>query len=525
MDNDYTACRGRARLRSASAPLRLTMRMAEPAATLQLGCVATNVIPRRSAARQVSLLALIAGLLLDPAAKAMADQAAATQAAQPPTASQPATSQNTPPQNALGLKTAQTDDSGAELWEIHGQSTFTEQFQPAFRSPYQGPQSLSPAANGRETVDVTLYAGFRPWKGAEIWINPEMDQGFGLSNTTGVAGYLSGEAYKVGANDPYYRMSRAFFRQTIDLGGDTEKVDPDLNRLGGTQTENRLVFTIGKYSVVDIFDTNKYAHDPRNNFMNWSIIDAGSYDYAADAWGSTYGATVEWYQNWWTARVGVFDMSSTPNSTKLSLPLFHQDQFDAELEERHTLWGQPGKLKFLYWLTRGNLGTYEAALALADATGTLPSTAAVRSYRSKYGLVLNLEQQMTSDLGMFARLGWTQGSVEEVDFTDIDETASIGLSLAGTKWGRPDDTVGLAGAVNQISNAAKRYLAAGGVGGIIGDGQLPEAGPEQILEAFYSFAAFSFGKVTADYQFVNNPAYNRQRGPVSVLGLRLHAQF
>ena len=238
-----------------------------------------------------------------------------------------------------------TDDSGAEQWAIHGQSTYTQQYQPAFRSPYQGPQSLPAAANGRETFDATLYAGFRPWKGAEIWINPEADQGFGLGNSFGVAGYLSGEAYKVGENDPYYRMSRAFFRQTIDLGGDTQKVDPGLNQLGGTQTANRLVLTAGKLSVVDIFDTNKYAHDPRNDFLNWSIVDAGSFDYAADAWGSTYGAAAEWYQDWWTVRVGLFDMSSTPNSTQLSLPLLHQDQFVTELEERHTLWGQPGKLK------------------------------------------------------------------------------------------------------------------------------------------------------------------------------------
>jgi high affinity Mn2+ porin len=320
-------------------------------------------------------------------------------------------------------------------------------------------------------------------------------------------------------------MSRAFFRQTIDLGGDTQKVDPDLNQLGGTQTANRVMLTVGRISVADIFDTNKYAHDPRGDFLNWSIIDAGAFDYAADAWGSTYGAAAEWYQDWWTARVGLFDMSSVPNSTALSLPLLHQSQFVAELEERHTVWDQPGKLKFLYWLTRGNLGTYEDALALAAATGTTPSTSAVRNYRSKYGHVLNLEQQLTPDVGLFARVGWTQGSVEEVDFTDIDQSLSIGLSLAGKRWGRPDDTVGLAGAVNQISHAAKKYLAEGGLGGIIGDGQLPMAGPEQIIETYYSYAAFSFAKVTGDYQLVNNPAYNRQRGPVSVFALRLHAAF
>jgi high affinity Mn2+ porin len=150
--------------------------------------------------------------------------------------------------------------------------------------PYQGPQSLSPATNGRETVDITLYAGIRNWPSAEIWINPEVDQGFGLSNTFGVAGYPSGEAYKVGKAEPYFLVQRGFLRQTINLGGETEELEPGLSQLGGTQTANRLVFTLGKYSIVDIFDTNKYAHDPRHDFLNWSIIDMGAFDYAANSW-------------------------------------------------------------------------------------------------------------------------------------------------------------------------------------------------------------------------------------------------
>jgi high affinity Mn2+ porin len=411
-----------------------------------------------------------------------------------------------------------------ENWAIHEQATNTWLLQPAFRSPYQGPQSLSPAENGRETVDLTLYAGVRPWQGAEFWFNPEIDQGFGLSDTFGVAGYPSGEAYKLGATDPYFIIQRAFLRQTVDLGGASEKLDPDLNQLGGTQTANRLVFTIGKYSIVDIFDTNKYAHDPRNDFLNWSIIDQGAFDYAANAWGYTYGGAVEWYQDWWTVRVGVFDLSTAPNGVNLS-PGVKQGQFVTELEERHNLWGQPGKLKFLYWLSWGNLGTYAEALALAASTGQTPSTADVRSFRTKDGVGLNLEQQLTTDLGVFARASLSQGDVEEVDFTDINQSISAGLSLAGSRWGRSDDTVGLAGSVNRISHDGKLYLAAGGLGGIIGDGQLPNAGPEQIVEAYYSLAAFSVAHFTADYQFINNPAYNRDRGPVSIVGLRLHLQY
>jgi high affinity Mn2+ porin len=435
------------------------------------------------------------------------------------------TSGPTPQPAPVPVTPEQADQVTTEQWAIHGQTTYTQQLQPAFRSPFAGPQSLPADANGRETWDATVYLGFRPWRGAEIWFNPEADQGFGLGNSFGVAGYVSGEAYKLGQADPYYRMARAFFRQTIDLGGETQKIDSDLNQLRGLQTANRVVLTVGKLSVVDIFDTNKYAHDPRNDFLNWAILDAGSFDYAADAWGTTYGAAAEWYEGRYAARIGLFDLSNVPNSTQLTLPLLQQTQFVAELEENHTVWNEPGKIKVLYWLSRGNLGTYSDALALAYATGTTPSTDAVRNYRSKYGVAFNLEQQIVTDLGLFAKAGWSQGGVQEDDFTDVNASIAIGLSLAGGRWGRPDDTVGLAGVINEISAIGSHYLAAGGLGGIIGDGALFKSGPEEILETYYSFAAFRWAKVTADYQFVNNPAYNQQRGPVSVFALRVHAEF
>ncbi len=431
----------------------------------------------------------------------------------------------TPQSDAEPVTATEAAGIPEESWAVHGQATNVTQYQPAFHSAYQGPQSLSPAANSRETADATMYLGVRPWAGAELWFNPEIDQGFGLGDTFGLAGYASGEAYKAGARDPYFLTQRLFLRQTINLGGSMQKLDPDINQLGGLRTANRLVITAGKFSVVDIFDTNKYAHDPRGDFLNWSILDAGSFDYAANSWGYSYGAAVEWYQDWWAVRAGLFDLSTTPNGKNMYPRVFGQDQFLTELEERHTIWSQPGKLKVLYWLIRGDLGSYNDAVALAAATGQLPSTANVRTYRTKAGAALNLEQQLAADLGLFLRAGFTQGGVEEVDFTEIDQSVSGGLSLTGTGWGRPDDTIGLGFAVNQISHAAKQFFADGGLGGLIGDGQLANAGPEQIGEAYYSLAVLAFAHLTADYQFINHPAYNRDRGPVSIFGLRLHAEF
>jgi high affinity Mn2+ porin len=410
-----------------------------------------------------------------------------------------------------------------ETWSLHGQLTFVEQYHPAFHAPYSGSNSLGPQTTGRETFDATLFAGVRPWEGGEIWIDPEIDQGFGLSNTLGVAGFVSGEAYKVGKADPYFRLQRLFFRQTFDLGGETERVDPDANQLGGVRTADNLVFTAGKLSVTDVFDTNAYAHDPKSDFLNWALIDSGAFDYAADAWGYSYGAAAEWTQSWWTLRGGLFDLSRVPNSTKL-VRGFGEFELDGEFEERHTLWGAPGKLKLLALLNRGRMGSYADALRLAQQTGTAPDTALVRRYASKPGFALNLEQQVDDSLGAFARLSANDGSEEAYEFTEINRSLAAGLSLKGTGWQRPNDTIGAAFVVDALSDHARDYFAAGGLGILIGDGRLPHYGYEHIFETYYSAAVTDWLNLAADYQFVVNPAYNRDRGPVSVLGLRLHAQ-
>jgi hypothetical protein len=221
--------------------------------------------------------------------------------------------------------------------------------------------------------------------------------------------------------------------------------------------------------------------------MNWSIIDAGSFDYAADAWGYTDGAAVEWYQDWWTIRSGLFDLSKTPNSKALDPQFFDQYQFDEELEERHALFGQPGKLKLLGFLSHGRMGSYNEATAIVLQTGLPADIAAVRKSHNKSGFSLNLEQQLADDIGMFERAGWSQGQYEAFEFTDINKTVSFGLSLTGQRWGRPDDTVGVALAVNEASSAAKRFFAAGGLGILVGDGRLLRSGPESIFETLLQF--------------------------------------
>jgi high affinity Mn2+ porin len=416
------------------------------------------------------------------------------------------------------------DDATPQDFAIHGQATFTDQGNLAFTSPYSGPNSLPGIAEGRETFDATLFVGVRPWRGGEIWINPEIDQGFGLQDTLGLAGFPSGEAYKVGRSNPYLRLQRLFLRQTFDLSGPTSKIDPDLNQLGGAQTANRVVVTVGKFAVTDVFDTNTYAHDPKNDFLNWAMIDAGTFDYAADAWGYTVGAAAEWYQGPWTWRAGVFDLSNVPNSEKLDTH-FGQFQLVGEAERRYSLAGKDGAIKLTGFLSRGRMGLFADAIALGLETGEPASVAMVRQYRSRPGVSVDLQQDLGGGFGLFARAGWADGDVEPYEFADIDETVSSGVSVSGKRWGRPDDTVALGAIVNGISKIHQEYFNDGGLGILIGDGRLPHPGTENILESYYQIALTRFLRLSIDYQFVDNPAYNTDRGPVSIFAARLHAQF
>jgi high affinity Mn2+ porin len=409
-----------------------------------------------------------------------------------------------------------------DRFAFHAQATYLNQYSAPFNAPYKGTNSLAPNI-GRETTDLTVFAGVRLWQGAEAWVNPEIDQGFGLSGSVGAAGFPSGEAYKVGADYPYTRLHRAFIRQTIDLGGDVQKVDAGLNQFSGTQTSDRLVFTVGKIGAVDIFDTNRYAHDPRGDFMNWSIVDTGTFDYAADAWGYSVGAAAEWYQGPWTLRGGLFDLSTAPNETALD-PTFGQFQWVGEIERRYSLWDQPGKIAITGFLTRGRMGSFEDAIQLAALTGGPADIAAVRTYQSRGGISMNLEQQLTANVGLFARAGWADGDKEPYEFTDIDRTVAAGLSVSGKQWGRDGDIFGIAGVVNGITKVHQAFLNDGGLGILVGDGMLPHPGNEEILETYYNFPVFT-SRVTLDYQLIVNPAYNRDRGPASVLSARVHLQY
>jgi len=415
--------------------------------------------------------------------------------------------------------------SDTPTWlSLHGQYTNTTQYHSSFNAASSGPNSMLSTSSTKNTNDLTLFLGVSLWEGAGIFYNPEIDQGYGLSNTLGLAGFSSGEAYKIGAGSPYLKIPRYFFRQTINLGGESTKLDEGFNQM--TRTADNLIITAGKFSVVDVFDTNTYAHDPRGDFLNWSILESGAFDYAADAWGYTYGGALELTKDWWTARAGIFALSVIPNQPLIDSS-FHDYETVVELEERHQLWSQPGKFKILMFTNHANMGSYSTAVAeIGAGPNAVPNTALVRSYATKMGVALNTEQAITDHIGWFGRLSLNDGSKEAYDFTDINRSVATGLLVDGNLWGRPKDKIGIAFVENQLgSSSAKSYFELGGLGTLIGDGKHSGYAPEQIIETFYSMQVEKHITVSLDYQWANNPAYNPARGPINILGLRMHAEF
>ena len=287
----------------------------------------------------------------------------------------------------------------AEQYSFHGQATWVPQGYPGFRAAYSGPQSLSPQAHVEEVLAATAFLGVGLWHGAAIYFNPEIDQGFGVGTTFGgkfggtfgIAGFPNLFAFKVGKSEPYIRDQRYFLRQTIGLGGGTEQIEAGANQLAGPADANRPTFTVGKYAVVDIFDDNKYAHDPINSFLNWTIEDMGAFDDAGDVWSVTYGATAEWKQGWWSVRAGVFQLSQTPSSIEIEPILFRQFQPVVEFEACANMFDQPGKLKFLFYANDGFMGSFNQAVAQGFATGNTPAISTVRARRVKVGGGVNFE--------------------------------------------------------------------------------------------------------------------------------------
>ena len=413
------------------------------------------------------------------------------------------------------------DEGRERSWNWHVQNTDIVQGAPGFPAKHSGTNSLASGGQTRETVSLDLLVGMRLWPGAEAHIDGMMWQGFGLSRTLGIEGFPNGEAFRLGTDIPNVTFARAFIRQTIGLGAEQENVEDDALHLGGKQDVSRVTLTLGKMSSKDIFDNNAYANDPRTQFMNWGLMADEAWDYPADSLGYMTGFAAELNQPSWALRYGFFQMPHVANGMAQDPHYLEAWGMVTELERRYALNGHPGAVRLLGYLNRAHMGSYQAAL---DSSTRPADIVATREYRFKYGFGLNVEQELTKGVGVFTRLGWSDGHTEAWVFADVDAAATLGLSVKGDFWKRPDDTFGVAGILNSITRVHQEFFEAGGVGILAGDGQL-NYGLEKILETYYDFQIWKGIHGALDYQFVSDPAYNRDRGPVSVLGVRLHLEF
>jgi high affinity Mn2+ porin len=368
------------------------------------------------------------------------------------------------------------------------------------------------------TETATLFLAARVWTGGEIVFDPEISGGKGFSGTTGLAGFSNGEATRVGVPEPTPYIARLFLRQTWGLDGPWEKIEDAPNQVAGRRDQDNVTLTVGKFSATDIFDLNRYSHDPRTQFLNWSIMYNGAWDYPANVRGYTYGVALEFNTVFWAVRYGIFAEPAVANGAPLDP---HILKANGQILEFQQNWGQdylPGKLREWVFLNHAHMGNYGQALAEMPVD---PDITLTRTYRFKYGYGMNLEQALTTDLRLFVKAGWNDGHSESWAFTAIDRTAAVGLLLNGRPWRRPDDEIGFAGVINGLDGAHHHYLAAGGLDFIIGDGRLNYA-PEEILEAYYNFAVVKGINVSLDLQGVNHPAYNADRGPVAIGTIRVH---
>lgn len=426
---------------------------------------------------------------------------------------------------ALLSTTAAHAEAGDETWNAKFQATYVWQLKKPFGAAYSGANSLSTEREKSYSFTATAMLGWRPWVGTELYLNPEAAQGVPLSGLTGLGGFSNGEMARSSGPRLKLYQARLFLRQTWGLGGEKAANESAANQLGGDLDQRRVVLTAGNLSVLDLFDGNAYNHDPRTQFLNWSLMTHGAYDYAADARGYSWGAALEWFHDDWAVRAGRFIQPKEPNQQALDSHFWRHYGDQVEIEHAHLLGGQPGKLRLLLFRNRARMARFQDALDLAARMGGVPSLDAARTAdQTKQGWGLNLEQGLTDSLGLFARASWADGKTETYAFTEIDRSMSAGLLLKGSAWGRGQDNLGLAVATNGLSAPRRNYLAAGGLSFFIGDGRLNYR-RETVVEAFYNLSLTKAASVSLDWQRIRNPAYNADRGPVDLLALRLHTEF
>ncbi len=437
-------------------------------------------------------------------------------------------------------------DIGHERWNLYGQFTFISSWKPPFAAPYTNAggstNSLVPDFEWSFTGSFSLFLGLRLWRGAEVYFVPEVIAERALSSLRGLGGAIQNfELQKTGTEAPQLYRARLFYRQMFGLGGHGVTHTSDPLQLGATVDSRRIVLTLGNFSTLDVFDRNGVTGDPRQTFFNMAFMTHASFDFGADARGYSWGGALEFIWDDWAVRVGRMGVPQNPNTLPVDFDLWNHSSNTLELEHDHVLFGRPGAVRLLGYLNSVVTGRFDEAIAAHAANpahnattctgfnyGSLNASAPdlcwVRRPNVKVGVGLNVEQFVTRDVGVFLRAMWSDGQTEVDAFNAADRSLAFGALARGALWHRPFDLAGAGVGLSWISDIHARYLALGGVDGFIGDGRIAQ-GVEGVAEAFYSYNLFRAIWLSADYQFIWNPAFNADRGPVHVFGARLHAEF
>jgi high affinity Mn2+ porin len=417
------------------------------------------------------------------------------------------------------------DDQTFQRWNLYYQATTIGQYHGTFNSPYAGPFSLQDYPERDVSLTITLFFAFRLAQNTLFVFDPEIAGGKGFSGVNGVANSTNGELPRVASATPKPYIARLYITQDFGFGPDKEKIESDENQLAGERPMTRYSITVGRFTLTDFFDQNRYSHDPRTQFMGWAVMYNGAWDYPADTRGYTWGWVHEFHTKNWSLRYASAAEPRIANGLRFDRRILVNRGDTFEEERRYSIGGHPGALRLLEYANHARAGNYAEAIALSEETGTRPDVTATRKNGTlKYGAGLSMDQEITKDFGVFARLGWNDGKTESFAFTAIDRLATGGVSLTGTKWKRKNDVVASELTVSGLSAVHREYLALGGYDFLIGDGKL-NYGTENIWESYYNARLFKGFSTTFDLQHIQNPAYNRDRGPVWVESIRLHVEF
>ena len=420
--------------------------------------------------------------------------------------------------------------SNTSRYWISGQANVVLQGHPLFSAKYTGPNSLTPGAQSATTHVLTLYTGYELTNTTEVFADAEYATGGGIGGAFGLAGYTNLDSVRTvsGAvlpTTPY--LARLILRQIIPLTDERVEEDRDELHLAMSVPARRIEFRVGKFDLADFFDLNTWGSDSHLQFLNWTVDNNGTWDYAANTRGYTDGAMLEFDDHWWSARFAEVLEPKVANGINLDADIARARSENLEFEARGKLIGhRADTIRLLSYLNHANMGSYrESIAAFLDHETKMPDITFTRHQgRHKYGFGLNFEQSITSDIGVFGRLGWSDGRNESFAYTEDDRTLELGGFVQGNSWHRRNDRAGAAFVANGIVAAHQQYLALGGLGFLLGDGGLTY-GPEKIFESFYTAHLWRGFFASFDLQHINNPGYNQVRGPVTVYTARFHTDF